>query len=224
MRTAIERYTALAAEPRFSGWPIVGTPTQGVPIPFFGTTLTYQLHTGNGIEEYTSILRSFGWAVVFGVTYTPKRIPEVITLVQWKPGVNQASWELPPGGIGKVAPGTSMEEITKRTQASYLTETGYGGGAWTYLGNLLIETGKYRGAGTDDHGLPAHLYLATNVTKVQDARAPNPNEIMETLLVPLAEWQEVLTSNLFREASAVSCAYAALLELGRIGFIKKHSW
>jgi len=212
----IEKFKKIAAEDRFKGWPLVGEYRLGEKIPFFGQVLEYDLMTGNGQEDYYSLIRNFGWVVVFGVNNKDK----VITLVQWKPGVNQASWELPPGGIGKIAPGTSMAEIISTTKEIYLRETGYSGGEWIDLGKVMIETGKYRGPGPNDHGLPAYLMMATGLEKIQDARHPNRNEIMETLEVPLAEFQEVLASGLFTETSAVPCAMKALIELGKLQWVK----
>mgnify|MGYP001579932708 CR=1 FL=1 len=218
---AIDRFRNLAAEDRFGGWPLVGQSELGPTIPFFGGTLNYQLQTGNGVEKYTSILRHFGWAVCFGIVNLGSNMypdtdqsPHVVTICQWKPGVNQASWELPPGGIGKVGQKATLDEIAEKTKLAYLKETGLGGGTFQHLGHIMIETGKYRGAEEDDHGLRAHLFLATNLQRVQDARKPNPNEIMETLMVPLDEFAEVLTSGLFVEESAVACAYKALIEIG----------
>ena len=211
MKDAIKRFKRISSEERFKGWPLVGTPKEGVTIPFFGKTIEYELRTGNGVEQYVSFIRTFGWVVCFGVTVDN----EVVTLVQWKPGVNQASWELSPGGIGKLAPGTSLEEITKTSQEVFLKETGYGGGTWHHLGKGMVETAKYRGAGPDDHGLPAHMYLATGLTKIQDARQPNRNEIIETLMVPLAEFYDVIDSGLFNEVSALTCALLALRKLSR---------
>jgi hypothetical protein len=211
--SAINAFRRLAAEPRFNGWPMVGEPQLGEKLPFFGQALHYKLRTPDGVEDYTSIVRHFGWVVVFGIVEHEGR-PHVVTLVQWKPGVNQASWELPPGGIGKVGPDATLEFIGERTRQMYLKETGYGQGTWTYLGHVMIETGKYRGAGPDDHGLPAHMYLATDLVQLQAARHPNANEIMETLLVPLEEIPEVLSSGLFTETSAVACALKALVAYG----------
>lgn len=213
--SAVERFKEIASEERFKGWPMVGEvdyPDLALGrIPFFGRVMHYSLATSNGVEDYYSIERHFGWAVVFGVT----KDSQVVTLVQWKPGVNQASWELPPGGIGRVESGAAFEEILSRVRDVYLRETGYGGGEWSYLGRVLIETGKYRGAGPEDHGLPAHLYLATNLEVVQEARSPNPNEIMETLLVSLEEFEQVIDSGLFVEESALSCALLALRRLAK---------
>lgn len=208
---AVARFKELAAEPRFQGWPLVGTPELGDKIPFFGQTLKYQLQTGNGVEDYVSIIRHFGWCVVFGVTTEE----QVITLVQWKPGVNRASWELPPGGIGKIEPGITLGDLHIKTGEAYRKETGYGGGEWLYLGSTDVESGKYRGAGPDDHGLPAHMFLATGLTQTAAARSPNPNEIMETLMVPLDEFWGVIDSGQFREVSALPCAMLALRQLGR---------
>ncbi len=205
--SAVTRFCALAAQDRFKGWPLVGEVKLGAQIPYFGQVLECTLQTGNGPEQYYSIQRNFGWVVVFGLTADG----EVITLCQWKPGVNGPSWELPPGGIGKLGPGATLEEIETRTKESYLKETGYGSGIWKYLGHTMIETGKYRGAGPEDHGLKAHMYLATGLQRQADARAPNANEIMETLMVPLYEFRHVLESGMFVETSAVVCAYKALL-------------
>lgn len=208
---AVKKFQTIANEPQFAGWPIIGKPRIWKrKIPFFGKIMQYHLKTGNGKESYYSIIRNFGWAVCFGVTTDNN----VITLVQWKPGVNQASWELPPGGIGPIAPGTELEEIQSVTEKAYLKETGYGKGNFSYLGHIIIESGKYRGSGPNEHGLPAHLFMARNLVKMQEARDPEKNEIMRTLEVPFEEFQEVLDSGLFVEASAVACAYKALCKLG----------
>lgn len=208
--SAIARFIEVASQKEFAGWPLVGQPELGDKIPFFGQTLRYQLQTGNGVEDYVSIIRHFGWCVVFGVTTEN----EVITIVQWKPGVNRASWELPPGGIGKVGPTEIVEDIIIRTKQAYLKETGYGDGNWYYLGAADVESGKYRGAGPDDHGLPAHMMLATGLVRQAESRSPNPNEIMETLMVPLEEFWAVIESGKFREVSALPCAMLALRKLG----------
>jgi len=110
-------------------------------------------------------------------------------------------------------PTATAEEILARTKESYLKETGYGEGNWSYLGHVMIETGKYRGAGPDDHGLPAHMFLATELEKEAGARNPNKNEIMETVFVPLDEFNDVIDSGLFMEASALPCALLALRKL-----------
>ncbi len=216
VKNVVKRFKEIASQVKFQGWSLVGNYELGEKIPYFGQVLKYKLRTGNGDEEYFSLIRHFGWCVVFGVTEENN----VVTLVQWKPGVNQASWELPPGGIGKVDPGASPEEILEKTRAIYLAETGYGGGEWTNLGSVLVETGKYRGSGPNDHGLPAHLMLVTGLKKEKDARQPNRNEIIETLEVPLDQFQEVLESGLFNEASAVPCAMLALLKLGKLKWAK----
>lgn len=215
-KDAVQRFKELAAEKRFKGWPLVGEYEFGEKIPFFGQMLNYQLQTGNGVENYTSLLRHFGWVVVFGVTKDNK----VITLAQWKPGLNQADWVLPPGGIGRVKPGATQEELLAKTREFYLKETGYAGGEWTYLGNVLIETGKFRGASPEDHGLPAHMYLAVDLEEQQEARKPNLNEIMETVMVPLDEWDAVIASKLFKECSSLPCALLALEELRWRGKVK----
>ncbi len=206
---AVDAFKALASQDCFRGWPVVGEPQIGAEIPSFGRTLDYHLETDGGVEPYTAILRNSGRAVCFGLTVDM----DVVTLCQWKPGVNQASWELPPGDVGKIAPDATIGAIAEQTRRVYLAETGYGHGIWVYLGHILIETGKYRGASPDDHGFKAHLFLASGLEEVQEGKQSRPNKIMRTLKVPLVEWKEVLDSGLFVEESAVACAYKALVRM-----------
>lgn len=210
--SALKRYREIVSDKKFQGWPLVGEYKLGPKIPFFGQVLEYTLKTGNGNEDYFSLIRHFGWCVVFGVTENG----HVLTLVQWKPGVNRASWELPPGGIGKIDPGTGRAEIMERTKEIYLRETGYGLGNWEYLGRTMVETGKYRGAGPNDHGLSAHLMLAQGLVRQQGGRQPNRNEIMETLEVRLDEFKDVINSGCFEETSALPCALLSLIKLGKL--------
>lgn len=214
MRNAVERFREIASRPEFAGWPRVGEYKLGEKIPFFGQVLHYQLQTPTKIEDYASILRHFGWSVCFGVTTEGN----VITNIQWKPGINGVEWGLSPGGIGRVGPSASPEEVLEKTQGFFLKETGYGGGAWTYLDHTMVDSGKFRGAGPNDHGLPAHMFLAVDLEKRQEPQ-PLPNEIMDKLHVPLLEFDEILDlrPRLFKEVSAVACAYAALWELRKTG-------
>ncbi|MEK7212721.1 MAG: hypothetical protein AAB686_03520, partial [Patescibacteria group bacterium] len=110
--SAIERFLAMASQERFLGWPLVGEYQVGTKIPFFGQVLEYDLQTGRGTEHYASLLRHFGWVGVFGVT----REGNVITNIQWKPGINAVEWGLSPGGIGKVGPNATRDEVLWKTQ------------------------------------------------------------------------------------------------------------
>jgi hypothetical protein len=190
---------------------MVGRPYFSPHIPFFGKIAKFQLQTGDGkIQNYTSVIRPFGWSVCFGVT----RQEKVVTLCQWKHGVNRASLEFSPGGIGEIDSETTLEKITERTELGFLRETGYGNGNFRYLGYVEIETGMYRGVDFESHGYPAHLFLATELEYIPNAQSLGPNDIIETLLVPLAEFPEILASGILTETSAVACAYKALEELG----------
>jgi len=211
---AVEKFKEIASQPRFRGWPLVGEYELGAKIPFFGQVVRYKLQTGNGIEEYASILRHFGWSVCFGVTTEGN----VITNIQWKPGINEVEWGLSPGGIGRVGPNATEAEVLQKTKEFFLKETGYGNGTWTYLGCGMVDSGKFRGADPNDHGLPAHMFLAVDLEREQEPQ-PLPNEIMEKLHVPLEEFAEVLHARprLFNEISAIACAYAAREELRRLG-------
>lgn len=142
---------------------------------------------------------------------------EMLTLAQWKPGVNQVSWELAPGGIGKVEESATQADLLDKTQTVYRLETGYGGGTWNYLGSGDVETAKYRGASLGSHGLPAHYWLATNLKQVAEPRLRS-DEIIHTILVPPGEIREVIESEHFNEISAQACALRAMLRLGRIAW------
>ena len=207
---AIDQFERIASQSKFAGWPLVGEYELGEEIPFFGKVLHYKLQTPTKVENYASILRHFGWSVVFGVTTQGK----VITNIQWKPGINGVEWGLSPGGIGRVKPGTPLNEITRVTQEFFLKETGYGGGDWIYLDNGMVDSGKFRGAGPDDHGLPAHMFLAVDLEHQQEPQ-PLPNEIMEKFHVPLSQFPDILRQRprRFKEISALTCAYAAIDEL-----------
>jgi len=125
--SAIEKFKELATEERFKGWPLTGAAEIGPKIPFFGSAFNYKLKTGNGVEDYTSILRHFGWAVVLGIANLQDNVypnttfdRHMVTLVQCKLGVNRASWELPPGGIGKISPTANHRRNHENDQTSLL--------------------------------------------------------------------------------------------------------
>ncbi|OGZ56441.1 MAG: hypothetical protein A3H64_02020 [Candidatus Ryanbacteria bacterium RIFCSPLOWO2_02_FULL_45_11c] len=198
------------------GWSILST-EEYARVPFFGNVIKQSRNVNGKPVEYYNILRHFGWSVTFGVTEDHN----VLTLIQWKPGVNQASWELPPGGIGKIEENTSRKTILKKTQEVYLNETGYGNGAWQYLGYVMIETGKYRGATPDSHGFRAHMWLARNLKSIKDV-SHAPEEMIEVFPVPLQEFREVLESGLFVEESSVAGAYKALIKLGLLSWVNHY--
>ncbi|MBI4450086.1 hypothetical protein HY634_03440 [Candidatus Uhrbacteria bacterium] len=213
---AISQARALMTTSELQGHPLVGEPELVEPaIPFFGRVLHERRRTPAGDLDYYAILRHFGWSVTFGVTTAG----EVLTLIQWKHGHNQAGWELPPGGIGRIEEDAPIDIIEHRTRETYLAETGYGGGVWTYLGHDVVETGKYRGATPNSHGVLAHCFLAEGLERLQDPN-PQPEEQYAVLAVPLSEWPAVLGSGLFTETSAVSCAYRAMLRLGRLQWVR----
>lgn len=195
-----------------SGWPIVST-EEYTSVPFFGKVLKQVRDVNGKYEEYYNILRCFGWSVAFGIT----TLKEVLTLIQWKPGVNMGLWELPPGGIGKIDEEVSLETILEKTKEIYERETGYGMGVWTYLGHIMIETGKYRGATSDSHGLKAHLWLAEGLERIGNFNHLAEEKI-RLLPVRLIDFKDVLDSGLFTEESAVACAYKALLRIGHLSW------
>lgn len=191
------------------GWPILSQ-CELTEIPYYGRVFEEQRLVSGTEESFYPIIRQFGWSMVFGVTSEKN---EVLTLIQWKHGINQAEWRLPPGGIGEVSEDADITTILNKTREAYLQETGYQGAGWTYLGPMIIESGKYRGATLDSHGFAAHLWLADNLEEVAK---PNPpaGDVYEILPVPVREFSRILDSGLFVEESSLVCAYKALTALG----------
>ena len=190
-----------------SGWPVISSEIIGT-IPYFGKILKQVRDVNQEQVEYYNILRHFGWSVVFGVT----KENNVLTIIQWKPGANKGTWELPPGGIGKITEEASFDLIFEGTKKSFQKETGYGKGNWRYLNWIRIETGKYRGATPESHGFKAHLWLATDLEKISEFDHA-PEEKIKLLPVPLNEFPEIMERNLISEESAVCCIYKALIRL-----------
>jgi hypothetical protein len=227
MGSILEQFEELAAEDRFQGWPKVGEIELGEKIPFFGRLLHYVLQTPRGDEEYVSLERNFGWSVVFGVTDGSNNggRPQVITNVQWKPGINDIEWGMSPGGVGKMSAGATWEWLLARTKVIFGKETGYEYGTWEYLGSTNVESGKYRGPSPTSHGLRAHMFLATGLVWSSDPQ-PVENEIMDKLLVNVDQFfAEVLDARhpdglyYFNEISAQLCAEKAFRRLVRLGLI-----
>lgn len=193
---------------KLKGWPVIST-KEVATIPYFGKVIKQIRDIDGEKMDYYNILRHFGWSVTFGVTADN----QVLTLIQWKPGVDKGTWELPPGGIGKIDEEASLDLIQERTKEFYQKETGYGKGKWKYLGYVMIESGKFRGATKDSHGLKAHLWLATGLEKISGT-AHRPEEKIVLFPIPLEKFRKVVESDLFNETSSVCCAHRALIELG----------
>ena len=196
-----------------TGWPTISREPY-ISIPFFGEIIKETRNINGEPHDYWNVIRHFGWSVTFGITTGSE---EVLTLIQGKPGVNRGSWELPPGGIGKIAEDASLETILQKTKDVYLRETGYGGNSWSYLGHIMIETGKYRGASSDSNGLRAHMWLAENLVN-QSTTSHADNELIKVFPLPIRDFRKVLESGLFVEESAVACAYKALLKTGHLAW------
>lgn len=209
MTDVVKRARELLQNKWGEGWPIIGRKTFA-KIPFYGEVVE-ETRLVKGVEKpYFPIVRQSGWAVVFGVSFDER---DVLTLIQWKPGVNRGSWELPPGGIGSFMEDAPIKTILERTKEIYRKETGYGDGEWIHLDHIAIETGMYRGATVDSHGFRAHLFLADGLRRISGTEHQQ-NEMIELFPVPLQEFRQVLESGLFVEESAVVCAYKALVKLG----------
>ena len=195
------------------GWPVVSRTTHAT-VPFFGDVLCEERQTAPDddpdlTDTYYNIVRRFGWAVTVGITTDG----QALLLAQWKPGMNEVGLELAPGGIGKVEGELPDDEILRRTQDALTRETGYGRGRWSKTGVIRIESGKYRGVTADSHGLFAHLFLATGLVPVREARHAN-NEKIHVRLIPAEELLDLVLGGHFTEESAVAAIFHAAVQLG----------
>lgn len=218
MSNLLKQIDGLISEVK-DGWPVIsreridlsipGMDDLSSKIPYFGEVWK-EVRDVNGVPtDYYVIVRQFGWAVCFGITTENK----VVMNIQWKPGLNQASLELAPGGIGRVDEEIGLPEVLALTKEQYRKETGYGAGTWKYLGRMMVESGKYRGAAMDSHGLYANLWMATGLERVSETEHAS-NELIRLIEVPVEEFPSVLRSGYMVEESAKQAATLALLELG----------
>lgn len=216
-KSVADRFKEVVSRPEFKGWPVIGGYRDGLDIPYYGKIKEFTLQTPRGLEERRIFIRS-GWAVVFARDIKG----DVIALCQWKPGSTANGvfhLEFSPGGIGFIAPGTTQEEILRRTQEVFLAETGYGGGCWESLGPPAIQESAWvRGASVDGHGLEAHLFMATGLEEIAEPE-PNSNEIIQVFKFSLDEIVEVYNAGLLAENSAEIATLRSLGKLGRFDLL-----
>lgn len=154
-----------------------------------------ELPNGNTFEPTVFEFRN--WAVVIALT----KEQEVISIRQYRHGVQDILWEIP-GGV--VEEGESPREAVRR---ELLEETGYG------VSNL-VEVGKY-------YPNPAlqtnsmYCYLGFDAEKVS-AQTLDEAEQIEVHLIPLAELVAMTKRGEFSHGLQVAGLFHALAYLNRI--------
>ena len=213
---AIQKFIAASADPELQGPEVIGEPKLGSLIKHLGRFLSYQARTRSGkVLDYNKLVTETpGWAVVAGLT----REGILLTQANYKPGVNRVEWSLAPGGLGRMSPDISPQELLPRVQEGYLRETGFGGGTWLYMQTETIHSGLIRGSSPDAHGLWAHMYMAFDLERLGESN-PNVSETIRIIPVPLAEIADVIDSGFFDEASSLSCLLLAERRLRKLGLL-----
>jgi 8-oxo-dGTP pyrophosphatase MutT (NUDIX family) len=97
---------------------------------------------------------------------------EVVLVGQWRYALQAYSWEIVEGGAD---PG---EDGLAAIQRELVEEAGYEAARWERLGHEIALSNSV----TDE---VAHLWVATGLTEVP--RAPDPTEVLEVRLVPVAD-------------------------------------
>ncbi|MFA6459684.1 MAG: NUDIX hydrolase [Patescibacteria group bacterium] len=150
-------------------------------------------HTGQ-IETF-SLLVQKDWSVVLALTCGN----QVLVVNEFKQGRNSIEREL---SAGTADFNESPSEVMKR---ELLQETGYQAGELISLGFGWMAT---RNSPTK-----AHLFLATGCQKTQPAKL-DTSEVIETELIPLNDWIQLVVDGQINEWSAVMATVRALPHLG----------
>lgn len=220
--SAIDKALAIMASEAAQPWPVIEPLVEAGKVPFFGPYFKEVRQVEGKPSDFYFFTRGFTWSVMAG--FTPAM--EFITIIQPKHGANKPLWELSPGGVGKRQPegtiavgSTIYPDIATATLEEFFKDTGYRTepSKVKELGQIMIESGKYRGERIDEQGFFAHLFLGTDLVKVGEPQ-PNPGDRITVLLVPLQEIPLVLNSPLFVEESAVAAVYKAMESLGYLSW------
>ncbi|MBU8538523.1 NUDIX hydrolase [Falsiroseomonas tokyonensis] len=126
----------------------------------------------------------------------------LVMVRQWRHGAQSWSLELP----GGVMDAEDADPIAA-ARRELLEETGFGGGAWTYLyaghANPAIQTNRL------------HIVLATGIRLVAPA-APEPTELIRVETLPVAEVLAGLPRGLIGQSMHVGAICVGLAAAGRI--------
>ncbi|MDO8486317.1 MAG: NUDIX hydrolase [Candidatus Staskawiczbacteria bacterium] len=135
-------------------------------------------------------------AIIFPLTENQ----EVIAVRQFRYGADEFILELPGGCLD----GKSLEQTVEE---ELLEEVGYEPREILYLGSSMFFDPAFF---TVDF-IPV---LAWGCKKVESGHAREPTEIMETALVPLPDWLEMIKSGKIRDSKTLAVTFRALFHLG----------
>lgn len=159
---------------------------------------TYELPNGRTAGPFY-VLDYPDWVNVLAIT----RGGQAVLVRQYRPGPEKVTLELPGGAVEPAE--QSLEAAMRRELEE---ETGYGGGAFTYLASLSPNSAS--------HTNRFHSFLATNVEPVGEPR-PDDSEFIEVVLKPLEELIETAAYGGLDQAMHLATLFLALAKLDLSG-------
>jgi ADP-ribose pyrophosphatase len=156
----------------------------------------YLTPAGRTIRPYY-VLEPDTWVNVLALT----KESDAVLVRLYRPGIRRSILELP-GGTTDPDDISPLDAIRREL----LEETGYGGGEFDLLATLSPNPAS--------HSNLVHSFLARGVEKVSDV-APDENEHMEVVLMPLDELVRLARNSGLVQAMQVATLFLALSHMGR---------
>ena len=179
--------------------PRAGERIQLLP-PTFGRTMCRQSFFYEGGREEEYVLWSYEKATgALILPLTTKR--EIVAVRQFRHGVNGFTIKFP-GGV----PATETDTAEDTGAKELLEETGYQA--------KVVQDLGFQGC-LDPSSLNARMSFLVGLEceKVADP-TPDPNEILETLVVPIGEWYEMILRREIIDSKTIALSLVALPLLG----------
>jgi ADP-ribose pyrophosphatase len=157
----------------------------GPELPLFGVRLDTMRHPTSAEEFERLVLEAPEWVTVVAVTSDGK----IVMVDQYRFGVGVITTE-PVGGL--VDPGEDSLAAAKR---ELLEETGFGGGAWRYLGSVQANPAILNNL--------CHHWLVEGVDVVQSP-TPDDGEAIRVSLMTLDEIKDAISAGKLRHSLGLS--------------------
>jgi ADP-ribose pyrophosphatase len=154
-----------------------------------------ELPSGAILPEYY-VRESDGYVMIFALTEQSK----VVLVRQYRYGCDRVGLELPAGMLER---GENPKDCVRR---ELLEETGYVVEQLSDLGSFLVEPVRSNAR--------AFIYMGRNARRVAEPQ-PEDTEHLEVELVPLSEFEAMLTDGRVDNLATLATGYRALDALGR---------
>lgn len=165
-------------------WKRLGT-RPGPQLPLFDVRLDTMQHPHSGATMERLVLGSVDWVNMVALDNTGC----CVMVRQYRFGIGYSTLETPGGMVD------AGEDSRTAAARELLEETGYGGGAWQYLGAVEPNPAIH------DH--LCHHWLATGVERLAEP-TPGQGEAIEVCLLAENELREVVLTGELRHALALS--------------------